>query len=168
MFSVVLALASASVAEQMAPARQGMLACHVPDVLFRTCFALSKVIPTGPGTYRFETALLVDPSGPVVMKLHSPATTQGSRICERISFTRLASAKFTIAGKELPPSKRAAIMIKVRRLYAPVNGKMICTEVIPNEGEMVEVIGWVDGKRWKAADYPMKWVDPQDDWIVAR
>src|SRR5688572_15156607 len=118
MISFVFALAAGSVAEQMAPARQGMLQCQMPDHLFRTCASLSKVVATGPQTYRIETSMLVDPNGPVVVTFKSQVTVHGEEICDKMNPADISAASVTSAGKLLPAARAARYIALVKRGYA--------------------------------------------------
>jgi hypothetical protein len=166
MIVIALALAASSVAHQMQPAKQGLLQCQMPDVLFKTCFSLSKVVQTGPTTYRFETRMLIRPDDPVVMAIDQLATVQGQEVCARLALSDLSKATIMLGGKKLPAASAAPYLSLLRRQYAAVQGKLICTEIIPNEQGMERVIARVDGKRFPAADYAMKWVSPEDGWVV--
>src|SRR5688572_12022577 len=101
MISIAVALAAAPVAEQMAPAKRGMLQCQMPDTLFKTCASLSKVVEAGPSTYRIQTRMLLDPTGPVVATMNTTVTVQGTEICERMKLADLSAATLTSAGKPI-------------------------------------------------------------------
>jgi hypothetical protein len=166
MISLLIAFSGASVAEQMAPAQRGELQCQMPDVLFKTCFSLSKVVRTGPTTYRFETRMLISKNDPVVMAIDQIATVQGQEVCARLTLSDLSKAKITLGGKELPAANSARYFSLLRRQYAAVQGKLICTEIVANEQGMEKVQGRIDGKRVSALDYAMIWVRPDDGWVV--
>jgi hypothetical protein len=167
MISFALALAAASVAEQMAPARQGMLQCQLPDTLFKTCASLSKVVQSGPATYRIETKMLVDPNGPVVVTINSAVHVSGHEICDKNDPADLSAATWTSAGKPLASAGAARYLALIRRSLAAVQGKEVCTR-IESEESGVKVLGRIGGKRVPALDYDMMWVDPKDGWTVAR
>ena len=166
MISVIVALAAASVAEQMAPARQGMLQCQMPDVLFKTCLSLSKVRQVGPGNYRFETEILLDPNGPVVMSERNTAAVQGNNVCEVVRLWEIDSWTVVIGGKAANAAQTAKFRVAMKRRFAPLTGQTICTAIVSNEQEMHKVIATIGGKRMPAFDYPMKWVAPDDGWKV--
>jgi hypothetical protein len=168
MISLAFALAAASVADQMAPARKGMLQCQMPDALFKTCASLSKVVEAGPSTYRIETRMLVDPTGPVVATIHSTVTVQGPEICERMELKDLADATFASAGKPIPAATAARYISVMRRAFAAVEGKQVCTQIAADDQGTTKVLARIGGKRVPALDYDMIWVDPADGWVVAR
>ena len=168
MISLALALAAAPVAEQMAPAKRGMLQCQMPDTLFKTCASLSKVVEAGPSTYRIETRMLIDPSGPVVATMHSTVTVQGSEICERMKLADLSAATLTSAGKPVPPASAARYLNVMRHGFAALEGKQVCTEIVSDDQGTTKVLGRIAGKRMPALDYDMIWVAPGDGWTVAR
>jgi len=166
MFSILLALAGASVAEQMAPARQGMLQCQMPDLVFKTCLSLSKVSQAGPSAYRFETRMLIDPNGPVVATIYTMVAVRGPEVCDTVEPSDLDTATVTMAGKPLPPASAAQHLATFRRLFETLQGE-ICTQIVPGEQGMEKVLSQINGKRVPAVDYDMKWVDPEDGWIIA-
>ena len=57
-----------------------MLQCQMPDMLFKTCASLTKVIEKDAASYRLETRLLVNPQGPVVAAIHFNVSVQGTMI----------------------------------------------------------------------------------------
>ena len=165
MLSFAIALAATSVAEQMAPAAQGMLQCQMPDVLFKTCLSLSKVRPTGPGVYTFESEIAVAPD--VSAQLTSATFVRGSDVCDVIDMRDIATAKFTNEGHALPAAKAAAYRAGLSRKYAPLKGKTICTHIEHGDEGTETVVGTLNGKRVPFADYAMKWVGPDEGWKVA-
>ena len=168
MISLALALAAAPVAEQMAPAKRGLLQCQMPDALFKTCASLSKVVEAGPSAYRIETRMLLDPSGPVVATMNSTVTVQGTEICERMKLSDLSTARLTSAGKPIPPASAARYLSVMRRGFAALEGQQVCTEIVTEDQGTTKVLGRIAGKRMPALDYDMIWVAPGDGWTVAR
>jgi hypothetical protein len=160
-------MAAASVADQMAPARQGMMQCQMPDVLFKTCFSLSRIRQASPSTYIFETEMLVDETGPVTASMNSKVFVRGSELCEVMNPNEILEATITSQGHTLHAAQATKYRAKVRRTLAGFAGRTICTTIVAGDGEMQKVIGTVDGKRIPAADYAMKWVAPDDGWKVA-
>jgi len=167
MLSIALVLTAANVTEQMAPAKQGMLQCQMPDVLFKTCFSLSKVYQNGPSTWVFDTQMVVDLQSSVIASIKDTVFVRGTEVCKAASAIDVSKFTFSLEGRSLPSAEAAKYREKLRRFYAAFGGKMICTEVVPNEQGMDMVHTTVDGKRFPAGDYAMKWVSPKDGWTVA-
>jgi len=168
MIGLALILAASSVAEQMAPAQQGKLQCQMPDMLFKTCASLTKVMPSGPGSYRLETSLLVNPVGPVVATIDSTVTVEGNEICDRNDPADISAAKVTVDGKAVAAVVAARHIATVRRSLASFSRKLVCTEIVAGDEGRMKVQGRVEGKRVPALDYDMIWVEPKDGWTVAR
>ena len=166
MLSVLFALGGASVAEQMAPARQGMLQCQMPDVLFKTCMSLSKVSQVGPGNYRFEGEILLDPNSPVVISERNTTAVQGNSVCEVIRLSAIDSWTVAIGGKPANAAQTAKYRAVMKRRFAPLAGQTVCTAIVSDEQQTHRVIVTIGGKRVPAFDYPMKWVAPDDGWTV--
>jgi hypothetical protein len=150
----------------MAPAKQGMLQCHGPDILFKTCDALSKVWQVGPDRYRFESEIVVDPDGPVLMTERNTVTAQGTKLCETVRLAEIDSWTVKVAGAPASPAQAARYRGALKRKLAPISGKIACSAIIGGEqGFTVEAT--IGGKRVPAFDYAMKWVSPNDGWTVA-
>lgn len=168
MISLLIAFAGASVAEQMEPARHGQLQCGQPDELFKTCSSLSKVSQVGTGSVRFETKLLIDPNGPVVAVDHNTATIHGSQVCEVFRFSQIDRWTVTIGGRADNSARTEKYRAAAKRGIAPLVGQTVCTTIVPSEQGMHKVLATIGGKRAPAFDYAMKWVDPDDGWVVGQ
>jgi hypothetical protein len=168
MLSLAFIIAAASVSEQMAPARQGLLQCQMPDDLFKTCASLSKVVPLDAATYRIETDMLVDPNGPVVATVKSKVFVEGDEICDRMDPADLAAATVTAAGKSVSAASAARYRAVMRRSFASLERKKVCTRIVADEQGVTKVQGRIAGKRMPQLDYDMRWVKPGDGWTVAR
>jgi len=167
MLGIAFVMAAASVAEQMAPAKQGMLQCQMPDVFFKTCFSLSKVYQTGPSTWVFDTQIVVDPQSPVIASIKETASVRGSEICKAANAIDVSKFTFSLEGRPIPAGESAKYRAKLRKYYEAFAKKMICTQVVPSEQDMEMVQVTVNGKRFPAGDYAMKWVSLKDGWKVA-
>jgi hypothetical protein len=167
MFSFAIALATASVAEQMAPAKQGFLQCQMPDTSSKTCFSLSAVRQTGPSTYSFKSDILIDAAGPVIASMQSIVFVRGVEICQVMKLGELAGASITFDGHPLSGAEAQVYRARLRADFAPVAGHQICTRILPGEQGALTVIGTLDGRRIPAGDYQMKWVTADDGWKVA-
>ena len=168
MLSLAFILATSSVTEQMAPARKGMLQCQMPDMLFKTCASLTKVVEGGPAAYRLETSLLVNPQGPVVATIHSNVSVQGEEICDTNDPADVAAATVTVDGKTPPPAVAARHIASLKKSLATFSRKLVCTRIVAGEENRMKVEGRVSGVRMPALDYDMIWVGPADGWTVAR
>jgi hypothetical protein len=167
MLNIALALAAASVTEQMAPAKRGMLQCQMPNLESKTCFSLSKIRQTSPSTYQFETEILVDVAGVVTASMRSKVFTRGSEICQVMKPADATSATFASEGRPLSTEEAAEYRAKLRADFAAFAGHTICTRIVPGDEGVDTVVGTFDGRRSPAGDYAMKWVSPSDGWKVA-
>ena len=168
MLSLAFLLAATSVAEQMAPAREGKLQCQMPDMLFKTCASLTKVAVRDAATYRLETSLLVNPQGPVVATVQSDVRVQGEEICDKNDPADVAAATVTVDGKAPPPAVAARHVATLQKSLATFSRKLVCTRIVAGEEGRLKVEGRVSGIRIPALDYDMIWVGPADGWTVAR
>jgi len=166
--SLAFILAAASVAEQMAPAQQGKLQCQMPDMLFKTCASLTKVVPSGPQAYRIETSLLVNPQGPVVATVHSNLSVQGEEICDKNDPADVAAATITVDGKAVSAAAAARHIASLQKSLATFSRKLVCTKIVAGDDDRMKVQGRVSGIRIPALDYDMIWVSPAEGWTVAR
>jgi len=167
MISFAFALAAASVAEQLAPAKNGMLQCQMPNLESKTCFSLSKVRQSGPSTYAFDTEVLVDAAGPVTASMHSTVFVRGSEICEKMTGRDTAGATFASEGHPLSAAEAADYRTRLRGDFAGLVGHTVCTRNVPGDGGFETVVGTIDGRRVPEADYAMKWVALGEGWKVA-
>ena len=167
MITIAIGLFAASVAEQMAPAKQGMLQCQMPDVLFKTCASLSRVYQTGPSAWSFDGQMIVDPESPVTASFSDTAFVRGSEICKAANAVDVSKWTFTLEGRTLSTAEAARYRTKLQRLYGAFGNKLMCTEIVPNEQGMELVRATIGGKRFPIGDYAMKWVSPKDGWTVA-
>ena len=72
-----------------------------------------------------------------------------------------------VAGTPASPAQAARIRATLKRKYAPISGKLVCSAIVHGEQQMETVETSIDGKRTPALDYAMKWVSPKDGWTVA-
>lgn len=115
----------------------------------------------------FETQMLVDAQSSVTASMNNRVFVRGDEICEVMNPDDAADATIAIAGRPLPAVQAAKYRAKLRRNFAAFVGHTICTRIVANEQGLETVIGTIDGKRFPAADYPMKWVAPGEGWKVA-
>ena len=167
MFSIVLALTAASVAQQMEPAQQGLAQCQMPNFDSKTCFSLSKVHQAGPSTYTFETEILVDAAGAVTALMHTNVFVRGSEVCETMNGREVANARFASEGHPLSAVEATEYRAKLRASFAAFSGHTICTRIASGAEDTETVVATIDGRRVPAADYEMKWVSLHDGWRVA-
>ena len=166
MFSIALLFAASSVAEQMAPAKQGMLQCQSPIPSTKTCDSLSKVTQVAPGSYRFESEIMLDADGPVLASERNTTTVQGDKVCEPIRLADINKWTFTVAGRPATAAQASGFRVLLKERLGPINGVTLCTSIVP-DGDMHLVQAFVGSRRLEAGDYSMKWVGPNDGWKVA-
>jgi hypothetical protein len=144
-----------------------MAQCHMPDVLFKTCTALSKVWQVGPDSYRFESEIAIDPDGPVVVTERNTVRVRGMQTCETVNLSEIDRWPVKIAEAPASPAQAARIRATLKRKYASIAGKFVCSTIVPGEQQMETVETSIGGKRTPALDYAMKWVSLKDGWTVA-
>lgn len=166
MISIAFALAAASVAEQMTPAKQGMLQCQLPDELFKTCLSLGKVYQTGPATWVYETEMAIND---VVVSMSTEVFVRGSQLCDVIDLNDLDHATYKTQGRPASPSQVAEVKSTFRRMMGFFKGKTVCTSIVAGaEGLGTDIMqATIGGKRIPEADYAVRWVSPNDGWKVA-
>lgn len=167
MFEFALLLAAASVSEQMAPARDGLEQCQMPDAVSKVCYSLSKIVQDGPSAYTFKTETVIDPAMSIIGKLDERTFVDGTQLCEVMKADGGDTMAFSHEGRPLAPADAARYRAPLHQSYAALAGHKMCTEVVPNDESTVRVIATVDGKRVPTLDYLMKWVSRADGWRVA-
>lgn len=166
MLSIALVF-TASVAEQLAPARQGKLQCLSPIASTKTCDSLSKITQVAPGRYAYEAEILLDADGPVIVVERGTITVQGSKSCETVRLAELSRLKFKVAGVPASATETARYRTQFKQKFAPLAGQVICSSIGPEEEGAHEVETYLDGRHVVGMDYSMMWVNPNEGWKVA-
>lgn len=167
MLSIAFAFLATSVAEQMAPAKKGLLQCQSPIGSTKTCDSISRVTQVSSGSYRFENEILIDADGPVILLERAIATVQGNKLCETVRLAEIDKFAIFINGKPATSAERARYRANIKEKFAPIAGRTICTSVVPDEDGLQTVEASISGQRLPILDYTMKWVGPNDGWKVA-
>lgn len=167
MFSIALLFAASSVAEQMAPAKQGLLQCQSPIPSTKTCDSMTKVTQIAPGSYRLDNRILIDADGPVVLIEHATASVVGTKLCETVRLSEIDRFGVEIGGRSATPAERARYRSDIKQKLSLIAGRTVCSSIVPDGDGMHLVEASISGQRIPAADYSMKWVGPNDGWKVA-
>lgn len=159
---ILMTLVAALIADPLAPAREGQLQCHSPDVARKTCAALAGYTFPKEGLILNQAETLLNPSPAIIMRVESPVQVRGGAICGDMS--GVEGATFTIEGQPAEESTTALLRGQVETAFAQI-GREGCTTYTPQgDGLLAEVT--VDGKSRPDLNQPVIWVSPADGYSI--
>ena len=147
-----------------APARNGQLACIVPDKVKKTCKSLSqftfrdgKIIDTT------ETLLVEKPL--LTIQTRSVGEIRGRNSCGTLRTEDIESATFLVRGNKA--SRRTADRGREAFMSVMANylDREICSTYVP-DGSAFRTVILVNGSEHRHLSQPMIWVRPSDGYEV--
>lgn len=96
--AAVAAPATAQQQDVLAPARAGEIQCFTPNVLSKTCSAISTYTAHTDGSYESRSQVLVARQPFIVMTSSSPVSVRNGAVCGPVTNEHLQAAQFTIDG----------------------------------------------------------------------
>lgn len=160
---LLLALPVNSIDDPLAPARQGQLQCHSPDVARKTCAALAGYTFEADGGILNQAEVLLNPSPAIVMHNEMRVFIREGAVCGDMS--DLAKARFTIGGQVADENVTSLLRAQVTAAFSQLGGEG-CTRYAPNgEGILAKVM--IDGEERPDLNQPVMWVSPDAGWSVA-
>jgi hypothetical protein len=96
--AAVAAPAMAQPQDVLAPGRAGQLQCFSPNVLRKTCGAISSFRLRADGSYENQSQVLVARQPFIVMTSSSPVSVRNGAVCGPVTTAHLQAAEFTIDG----------------------------------------------------------------------
>jgi hypothetical protein len=165
--ATVLAAAApvvSSPTDVFAPARNGQLACIVPDKVKKTCRSLShytfkdgKIIDTT------ETLLVEKPL--LTVETRSVGEIRGQNSCGTLRTADIEAATFLLRGN--PASRRTADRGREAFMSVMANylDREICTTYV-RDGAAFRTVILVNGSEHRHLSQPMIWVGPSDGYEV--
>ena len=147
-----------------APARNGQLACIVPDKVKKTCRSLSR--------YTFKDGKIIDTTETLLtdnplltMETRLVAEIRGRNSCGTIRTEDIESATFLVRGNKA--SRRTADRGRVAFMDVMANylDREICSTYVP-DGSAFRIVILVNGAEHRHLSRPMIWVRPSDGYAV--
>lgn len=167
MLLLALAAPADAVADPMEPARRGMLQCHVPDDVKKTCRSLASYTAKPDGSWVNDSTLLIAPQGPVTLRTSGIVRVKNGAICGTLTTKQIDKAQIYFADTLLPPGRAYPILDRIEDAMAPVIGKEICSNYTPDGTGLFDVTATIDGAPRPEAAQKVRWVSPGDGYKVA-
>jgi hypothetical protein len=163
--ALLLALATPAplqAADPLAPAREGRLQCHSPDMARKTCASLAGYTFSADGTILNQAEVLLTPSPVIVMRQEDAVVVRDGAVCGR--FGGFEDAVFTLDGQPAPQVVADTIRAQLAAAFARL-GTEGCTRYAPQgDGWRAEVS--IDGVARPDLNQPVIWVSPADGYAV--
>lgn len=167
MLSIAIALLAAPVADPMAPARDGLVACSDPDIYFKSCTVMTRYTSDGAGAYTFSSQMVLDDAENVLMHVPGRVVIRGAALCERYSPRLVDQVHITVDGDDATAEELRVVRGNLKDVLRPFIGKEMCTTVTTVEdSDILSSYVTIDGKRSSEMETHFMWVDPADGWSV--
>lgn len=153
---LVAAPAAAQIVEDpLAPAREGLLQCHAPDLARKTCMAIVAYQITGDRIVA-PAEMLVSYDGPIIMSQRTIVYVKGSAVCGVVTPSDYTTARYTIGGRAMPAQQAQQLAAQI------VNGNpLLNTELCTSyrrSGSMLRAESTAGGRRIPEVDMDVIWV----------
>jgi len=162
-----IALLAMTASDPLAPAREGKLQCHSPDLERRTCGAIAEYAPLADGKWRNIATVRIASAPEIIMHGESTVEVEDEAICGVVSRAELITWKVTVDGVAMPAPEARAILDQVADRFASLGalGTKSCTRYRPDgDGLLAEMV--IDGKPRPEASQRVIWVRPADGYQV--
>jgi hypothetical protein len=149
--------------DPLAPARQGRLQCHEPDLVNRRCGVMSRFEFAMDGTITNVAEFMISEQPLIIVTTRTPVTSRGGEVC--------GDRRMTVVSKVLVDDQPATAqeVIDVSAMLAealqPDFGKQSCSRYSP-DGQFLRSQRSVDGVRDPSSDGRILWVDPGAGFTV--
>ncbi len=168
MLMLLLAAAVADApADPMEPATRGMLQCHAPDDVKKTCKSLASYTAKGDGTYTNDAILLIAPDGPLTLRTSSIVRVKDGAICGTLTTKQFDKAQLFYGDTVIPPGRADPILDRIEDAMTSFIGKEICSTYTPGENGLLVASPTVDGAARPELKQNIRWVSPGDGYKVA-
>jgi hypothetical protein len=170
MILTILGLLTATVpqaaSDPLAPAREGKIQCHSPDLAHKTCLSIARYEPRADGSYLNTADLLLDPQYAVSLRVRSEVRVKGPAICGVLTRDDILGGEVEVAGAAMP-DKTKPILERVAAAFESMGliGKEICTSYSADGGQL-RAEAKVDGVVRPEFAQPVIWVGPDDGWTL--
>lgn len=149
----------------LAPAALGKIQCFSPDVIKKTCQAISAYKSDKDGLSEVATILVAkDPV--VTMTTTAPVRVQDGRVCGPVRPEDVAAASFMIDGKPASPDQARELGGQLGVAMKDIFGHEICV-AFTAAGEGFLASSTMDGAPQPGPGQPLIWVPSTDGYRVA-
>ncbi len=149
--------------DPLAPARQGKLQCHEPDLVNRRCQVLSRFEFAMDGTITNVGEFMISERPLIIVTTRTPVTSRGGEVCG----DRRMTAVSQVFVDDQPATAQETIDVRAMLAEAlqPDFGKQSCSRYSP-DGQFLRSQRSVDGVRDPTDDGRILWVDPDSGFTV--
>jgi len=148
--------------DPLAPAREGRLQCHTPDIARKSCSALAGYTFGPDGVILNQAEVLLVPSALVIMRNEAPVVVREDAVCGPLA--GLEKATFTIGGQPAAAATADSIRSQVAAAYAAI-GAEGCTRYGPQGDTLLATVS-VDGQPRPDLNQTVIWVSPDEGYAV--
>ena len=164
--AILLAGASATADDPLAPAQSGQVQCFGPDVATRTCRALTVAKRNPDHTWTTTVTSVADPTQPLTLEVSSVVTVRDGAVCGAVRREDVIAGRLRYFGVVVPASRALPILARLADALGPATGQEICTRFEPGEGVMI-ARGRITASPGPAVpDQTMIWVRPDAGYRV--
>ncbi len=170
-FFALLALTAATTgvgaaSDPLAPAIAGLLECTRPDDQKKTCLSIASYRLVEGSTYSITSAMLISPTGPLILETNSPATLSPGSVCGVMTPEDISSGRVRVAGKLLSDAQAAPILARMATALSGMMNKEICV-TYERSGKYMVAKTVIDGLYQADKDLVVEWVQPNAGYVVA-
>ncbi|QNQ09094.1 hypothetical protein [Sphingomonas alpina] len=148
------------------PAASGMLQCHQPDTVRRTCRSLAAYRKRADESFDNTAIVMLSPSPLLVMETVTPVRVVSGAVCGTIRKQDIDVAVISVGGNRLGEDQVAPIRAKIAIAMSGLIDHPICTTYV-TDGAMLTAKVTIDGVASPAMDQKLIWVAPTDGYKVA-
>jgi hypothetical protein len=150
----------------LAPAKAGKLWCYEPNSENKTCSSFSRFEWDAAGTIWEEDEIALSANPLVSMKVRATTTLEGVSICQVIAEETFQKAVFMVDGKPATADEDMVYREQYGSRFASFYGKKFCVEISPYESIFITQVA-IDGTPYPSATSRLKWISPNEGYVLA-
>ncbi|MES2055695.1 MAG: hypothetical protein V4564_07150 [Pseudomonadota bacterium] len=148
------------------PAASGMLQCHQPDTVKRTCRSLAAYRKQADGSFDNTATVMLSPSPLLVMETATSVRVVSGAVCGSIRKQDIEVAVISVGGNKLSEDLAVPIRAQIAVAMSGLIDRSICTTYV-SDGATLTAKVMIGGVASPAMDQKLIWVAPTDGYKVA-
>jgi hypothetical protein len=148
--------------DPLAPARDGMTACHSPDTKSRTCSVIYAYAFNADGTVMMVSTSSLSPN--LIMRARRTVRVRDGMVCGQEQPSDLESTTFEFDGAPLSPERTQALRGDLLAATPSSRFGEVCL-IYSQTGDTVSVASQLNGRPWPNVS-EMIWVRPSDGYVL--
>lgn len=152
-----------TLADPLAPAREGMVACSSPIIESRTCRGMTEYVFSADGAITSNAMASLQDIPPIVMHISQPVSVRDGMVCGPWRASDLDTATFEIDGAPAPAEQTQALRAALREALASRFGDACTTYT--QTGETISLSTVLNGRPLPNVN-TMIWVRPTDGYVL--